>query len=359
MTWRGRVRRGLRMGPWLLGVGLMVVTGPGGAEESTMVDGTDRAWGVVDLHVDIPYQLGTMARPIAVGSGQFVAERAKRAGYRAVVLALFVPKRPGTQGPEIGDLERLYQRLMKELERDPVFLMPCAEPRAGRLATFLAIEGSGPLAADLDQISVWVERGVRLFGLVHADDNLLSASATGLGRKSDGLTERGREFVARVTQEGGIVDVSHASDRAALEAVEIARSLGGTVVASHSNARSVTPHPRNLPDPVIAAIGASGGVIGVNFHSPFLRKKGRATLADAVRHVRYLVDRVGVDHVAIGSDFEGGIVPALGLESAARIERLPVALRAAGFAEAEIEAILGGNAWRLLSSRKRMVKGQP
>jgi len=352
-------RFGSRLRPWLVGVGVMVTAGTGGAEEPSRVNGADLSLGVVDLHVDLPYQLGTMGRPVAGGSGQYVAEQAQRAGHRAVVLPLFVPRRAGGRGPESGDIERLYQLLVKELERDPTFLMPGVEPCVGRIATFLALEGSGPLADELEQIPLWVERGVRLFGLVHADDNALSASATGLGKKGGGLTERGREFVARVTEAGGIVDVSHASDRAALEASEIARASGGAVVASHSNARFVTPHPRNLPDSVVSAIAASGGVVGVNFHSPFLRQKGRATVADVVRHVRHLVELVGVEHVAIGSDYEGGIMPALGLERADRVGRLRVALAAAGFTLGEIEAILGGNAWRLLSSRKTVVKGQP
>jgi membrane dipeptidase len=110
----------------------------------------------------------------------------------------------------------------------------------------------------------------------------------------------------------------------------------------------VTPHARNLTDTQIRAIAATGGIIGVNFHSRFLVSQGRAHVGDVVRHILHLVRIAGVTHVGIGSDFEGDITPPLELESAAHFPRLAAALAAAGLPPDDIEKIFGGNALRLL-----------
>jgi membrane dipeptidase len=133
--------------------------------------------------------------------------------------------------------------------------------------------------------------------------------------------------------------------------VALALEDGVPVVATHSNARALAPNRRNLTDDQLRAIAKTGGIVGVNFHSPFLVPSGRAQIKDVVRHIRHIVDVAGKDHVAIGSDFEGDITPPVGLESAEQFPNLVRALQKAGMAS-EVQLILSMNALRILCPAK-------
>lgn len=302
---------------------------------------------VVDLHADLSYQHVYRDKVFGVGTGQYRASELVAAGVRGVVLPLFVPHRVSPSGPRAEDLEHSYARVFEALARTEPYSLPGCHPEPGRVMTFLAFEGSAPLADDPEAPLRWVARGVRFFGLVHTHTNRLASSSTE-PNPSYGLTEEGRRFVKRVHAAGGIVDVSHASDRAAREVLKLAREDSMPVVATHSNARALADHPRNLPDDLLRGIAESKGIVGVNFHSPFLARGRPAKLSDVVEHVRYLVRVMGVEHVAIGSDFEGDIKPPSGLDDARGFQRLAQALESAGFERAEVEAIFARNAERLL-----------
>lgn len=348
-----------RVRPAVVSVSLVSLGFAGGVRLAQAETSQQSAIAFVDLHVDLAYQYGYRDRSFERGTGQFPESALLATGVQRVVLPLFVPKSVSAVGPRVQDLESLYERLMGRLAVSQTYLLPGQGPEAGRVATWLAIEGSAPLADQPGAVPVWVARGVRLFGLVRADDNVLASSATGRLHKVSGLTNLGRQFVREVYEAGAIIDVSHASDRAIQEVIDHALAVQKPVVASHSNARAISPHLRNLPDALIDGIARTGGLIGINFHSPFLRREGRATIADVVRHIRYVADRVGAQHVAIGSDFEGGIVPALGLEHVDRVRSLGTALRAAGFSGSEIAGIFGGNAERVLTLPKAVVETGP
>jgi membrane dipeptidase len=120
------------------------------------------------------------------------------------------------------------------------------------------------------------------------------------------------------------------------------------VVATHSNARALCDHPRNLTDEQLRGIAATGGVVGLNFHSPFVVRGRPATLADVVRQARHLLSVAGAAHVAIGADFEGGIRPARGLPDATHFPELARALRSAGSSEAAVRQVFSENALRVL-----------
>lgn len=308
---------------------------------------------VIDLHVDLPYQVGYKGREFAAGSGEFRAAELSAGGLAGVVLPLFVPRQARPNGRTLAEFEASYARVFRGIVETPPYALPgCSVRRAGGEArpveTWLAFEGSEPLPADVNVLRSWVVRGVRLFGVVHAQHTELAQSS---GEKEDGsgLTERGEAFVRAVYAAGGIVDVSHASDSATAEILAIARSLQRPVVATHSNARALAPHARNLKDEHIAAIGASGGVVGVNFHRPFLDPgSGHVTLQTVVDMVRHLERVGGSGVVALGSDFEGGIRPVPGLAGAAHYQALARALEAAGFTRAQVMAFFAGNARRVL-----------
>ena len=305
---------------------------------------------VVDLHVDLSYRVSFRHGSLARGSGQVVASRLLRAGVTGLVLPLFVPKDVAPGGPRVSDLETSRATLLDLLPRTPPYATPGCASEEGRVRTWLALEGSAPLAGDPEAPARWVSRGVRLFGLVHTSDNPLAGSS-GSGVDAPGLSALGRDFVHAVHRAGAVVDVSHASDAATADAIRLAREDGVPLVATHSNARAVTDHPRNLGDDAIRGIADTGGVVGIAFHSRFLAARRAARLADVVRHVLHAVRVAGADHVAIGSDFEGDITPPPGLTDVRGFPRLARALAAAGLSHADVARVFSENALRILCPR--------
>lgn len=306
---------------------------------------------VVDLHVDVSYQFNFKGRDFAASNGQFSVEALRRGGVSAVVLPLYVPRGASATGPRVADLERSYLRVSQALQHTPPFAPAGCIDRTGvpgTVRTFFAFEGAGPLADDPDSLQLWAKRGLRIVGLVHTYANELASSSGDPEPKAFGLTEKGRLLVRRAFGLGLVVDVSHASDRAVSDILALANELHGVVVATHSNARALADHPRNLSDAQLRAIAATGGVIGVNFHGPFLARGRRARLRDVVRHILYLREVAGIDHLAIGSDFEGDIRPPDELRDAGRFPELASALARAGLEAAEVRKIFAQNALRVL-----------
>jgi len=303
---------------------------------------------VVDLHVDLSYQYNFKSRAFAAKGGQFSIDAVRQGGVSAVVLPLFVPRDVSPTGPRTSDLERSYNRVSEALEHTLPFAPAGCAADAARVRTFFAFEGANPLADDPDSLKVWAKRGLRIVGLVHTRQNELASSSGDPVPAAFGLTEKGRALVRRAFALGLIVDVSHASDRAVDDIVALADEAHGVVVATHSNARALADHPRNLDDTRLRAIAATGGVIGVNFHGPFLARGRRARLHDVVHQFQHLRDIVGVEHVAIGSDFEGDIQPPDELRDASRYPVLARALTRAGFSAAEVRKIFADNALRVL-----------
>lgn len=313
---------------------------------------------VVDLHVDLSYQYNFKDREFARVGGQFSSEAMRRGGVAAVVLPLFVPRDASPTGPRVSDLERSYARVSAALQHTPPFTSAGCAEQPGRVRTFFAFEGAGQLADDPDSLRLWAERGLRIVGLVHTYANELASSSGDAEPKPFGLTEKGRAFVRRAFELGLVVDVSHASDRAVSDIFGLAKEAHGVVVATHSNARALADHPRNLGDAQLRAIAATGGVIGVNFHGPFLARGRRARLRDVVRQFLHLREVVGVEHLAVGSDFEGDIRPPDELRDAAQFPVLASALARAGFSNLDVRKIFAENALRVLCGDQRDQRDQ-
>jgi membrane dipeptidase len=313
-------------------------------------------FGVIDLHVDLSYQAMFKGRDLARGVGQYDASWLKDAGIDGIVFPLFVPRDASKQGPLMEHLDASYEALESKLPGLSLFAPAPCQGTAGQVDAFYAFEGSAPLGRDLDSIFRWAKRGVRFYGLVHSEDNLLAGSA-GYGpatkEKQTGLTEAGRELVRRIHATRGMVDVSHASDAAFADILVQATADAVPLVATHSNARAIAPHARNLSDAQLRAIAATGGIVGINFHSPFLLGgPGQAELSDVVRHIRHVADVAGIDTVAIGSDFEGGIRPPAQLRDVRNFPVLAQALLDSGFSALEVQKIFSLNARRLLCPRQ-------
>jgi membrane dipeptidase len=307
-----------------------------------------RSFGVVDLHVDLSYQANYQGHSFAEGTGQFRSSELARAGVVGVVLPLFVPKDVSPSGPRLEDLERSYQRVYGELAANGAYQLPGCIPANGRVRTFLAFEGAGPIAGNPAALAAWAFRGLRVLGLVHTRANALASSSGDPKPEAFGLTPAGRDVVRAAASLGMSIDVSHASDRATRDVLKLALQIGVPVVATHSNARALTNHPRNLGDAELRGIARTGGVVGVNFHAGFLKPGGNAELGDVVRQVLHLVKVMGPDHVAIGSDFEGDIRPASGLGDVTGYQRLAEALLSAGISDEQVAGIMGRNALRVL-----------
>ncbi len=182
-----------------------------------------------------------------------------------------------------------------------------------------------------------------MVGLVHSLRNLL-ADGVADNRTKGGLSQFGVEVVEELNRLGMIVDVSHLSDAGFWDVMEISKD---PVVASHSNARAVCAHPRNMTDDMIRALAERGGVMGMNFAPDFVHKK-KPSVETLVDHIDHIVDLVGPEHVGLGSDFDGIPDTPKGLEDASKMPAITEELVKREYSEDYIRLILGGNHLRLL-----------
>lgn len=208
-----------------------------------------------------------------------------------------------------------------------------------RLLALLATEGLHPLQGDLEKLDLLYAAGFRIAGLTHFFDNEIGGSAHGV--EKGGLTPFGRRVVARLEDKRMLVDLAHASPRVIDDVLAMAKR---PVLVSHTGVQGTCPGPRNLSDAHIRGIAATGGVVGIAYFGGALCARTPQAIAKAVRHVARLV---GVQHVALGSDFDGAtrtVVDSTGLPLVTQ------ALLEEGFSDAEITAIVGGNVLRLLQT---------
>lgn len=215
--------------------------------------------------------------------------------------------------------------------------------REGRKALMLGIENGYAIGDDLSRIEHFRRRGVVYMTLCHNGDNDLCDSARG-NAEHGGLSAFGRAAISEMNRVGMMVDLSHAAESSFYQAIEASRT---PIVCSHSSARALCDHPRNLTDNQLRALAASGGVVQTCLYDGFLRKEGGATVDDAVRHIVHMVNIAGIDHVGIGTDFDGdgGII---GCSDASEVINLTRRLIAEGFSETDIEKLWGGNFLRVM-----------
>jgi membrane dipeptidase len=306
---------------------------------------------VVDLHVDVPWQVHVKHRAPTLEEGHASLKALTAGHYIGLTLPIYLPDNTHKDGAHIEDADAIFATIQGIIAKNPTFLpldAKAAEP--GKITTFLSIEGAGAFAADVKQIDRFIERGLRLVSPCHAKNTGLASSAT--GAKADfGLTDVGKEFAERVYAKGALMDVSHVSDAAFADIAAIARKHGAPVVATHSNARALAKVPRNLTDEQLRVIAETGGVTGINFHAQFVNGTNEATLADVVKQVLYMVKVAGIDHVAVGSDFDGGIKTPEGLDDASAFPALAAALRKKGLSYDDVLKIFSLNALRVLGWR--------
>jgi membrane dipeptidase len=224
----------------------------------------------------------------------------------------------------------------------------------GVLAAVLHHEGAEAIDPDLEALELWYAAGLRSIGPVWSRTNAFAHGVPFAFPASPdtgpGLTAAGRRLVRRCAQLGVAVDLSHLNEAGFWD---VARLDEAPLIASHSGVHALCASTRNLTDAQLDAIGSSGGLVGIVFAVPFLRAdgadEGDTPLRRIVEHVRYAADRIGVEHVALGSDFDGATIPDE-LGDVAGLPRLVDALRADGFSEDEVRAIAWDN-WRRVLAR--------
>lgn len=247
---------------------------------------------------------------------------------------------------------RMISRLEGEIAKNPNEIALAGNyaeimknDKNGKMSAFLTVEEGGILNGDISRLDALYQRGIRLITLTWNYENPL-----GFPNSNDpeimgkGLKPFGIEVVQRMNELGMIVDVSHLSDGGFWDVIKYSRS---PIVASHSCVRELCGQSRNMTKEMLKALGENGGVCGLNFHGGFLNEDGKATVEDMAEHLHYIADYAGMEAVALGSDFDGGIF-GNELEHMGMIPKLYEALRGKHFSEEQIEKIFYKNALRVI-----------
>ena len=305
----------------------------------------------IDLHCDTMSKLAERGRTSLLRENDLNVDIAKlQAGnFAAQFFALFVdmaktsnPLEYCLQMVDRFHLELADNRQSTRLATKQAELV--ANQAEGKISAFLTIEAGGVLKGELAKLRNFHRLGVRLLTLTWNYPNEIGSPNALPECRDKGLTEFGREVVAEMNRLGMLVDVSHLSDQGFFD---VAETSVRPFVASHSNARKITGHARNLTDEMIRVLAEKGGVTGLTFARSFLADPPRSHVEDIVRHAKHIRQVGGIDVIAIGSDFDG-TKPPLEVADSSQIGKLTEGLSAAGFSSGEIEKICYGNAARLI-----------
>lgn len=308
---------------------------------------------IVDGHCDSLINFVNNDKTLEAPSegGQWDIQSARQTGVALQFLAAFIE----TQYKPDRSLQRGLQ-LIEGAHRfianhpDQVFLVQAKLdlkqiPDLTRLGILLSVEGGEILGEDLFMLDVIFKLGVRALGLTWNQRNALAA---GVGEPDNHLklSNFGQEVVQRMNKLGMLVDVSHLNEAGFWHVLEVSKD---PIAATHSCAKALCAHPRNLTDQQLRALGRHKGVVGVNFYPQFLKETGTVTRADVVRHICHIAEVAGVETVGLGSDFDGIEETPEGLEQVADYHYLLEDLMKIGFSTQEVEQIMGRNFIRLLS----------
>lgn len=361
---------------------------------------------ITDGHIDLPWRLhknGYEDISVRTPGGDFDYVRAKQGGLDAPFMSIYVPatyqvtggakemalelinsvKRITTDHPDkfemaysISDVERIFNE--------------------GKIALPMGMENGAPIEGDLDNIEFFFNEGIRYITLTHSEDNNICDSSYNLGERTHkGLSDFGKEVVLEMNRVGIMVDISHVSDDAFYQIMDVTQV---PAIASHSSARHFTPgFERNMSDDMIKRLAKNGGVIQINFGSSFVtqesqdkRKKNSEAVSafakennlesddsrvkefakkvaidnpvfcdvtDVADHFDHVVKLVGIDHVAFGSDYDGvGDTLPYGLKDASTFPNLIYHLLKRGYSEEDIEKICYKNIWRVWKATEEFAK---
>jgi len=293
------------------------------------------------------------------------ANKAKAGGLAGGFFAIFTPQQnasgeailgtdPITMATAQHATDAMIATFQSLCRAHPQIIRQChnkedieAAMAAGIMAALLHIEGAEAIAPDLSNLDHYYQQGLRSIGPVWSRSNAFGHGVPfdfpGSPDQGTGLTQAGKNLIRACDEMGIMIDLSHLNEAGFWN---IASLTSRPLIATHSNAHALSPSPRNLTDQQLAAIAESGGLVGLNFASGFLREDGEKTADTAlevmIRHLDHLLDHLGEDGVALGSDFDGAVIPkAIG--TAAGLPNLITAMTDAGYGKALIAKICHQN----------------
>jgi membrane dipeptidase len=347
---------------------------------------------LIDTHLDTPWEVHKKWYDISVRAekGQFDYVRARQGGLNAAFLVAYIPPEYEEKGGARGLADQMIEEVRGYVQKWPDKFILAASPQevrsqfGDRITLVPAIENGSVLEDDLKNLKYFYDRGVRYMTLCHSKNNHLCDSSFDQGPKWHGLSPFGRQVVAEMNRLGMMIDVSHVSDDAFYEVIELSKA---PVVATHSACRHFTPGwQRNMSDEMICDLASKGGVIQINFGSIFLHattnreyvKLGeeirqyveahnlqgeektnytrqrfeqaqftRAHVSEVADHIDHVVKLVGIDHVGLGSDFDGVDQVPEGLEDVSGYPNLLYELLRRGYSEENLKKICAENYLRV------------
>ncbi|MEE4245263.1 MAG: dipeptidase [Kangiellaceae bacterium] len=351
---------------------------------------------ITDTHVDVPYRLERQTDDVsqATAQGDFDFPRAKSGGLDAPFMSIYVPAKLEAEGGSKQLADKLIDGVEAIVAKSPdKFALALSwndiekNFSEGKISLPMGMENGSPIEHDLNNLTHFYSRGIRYITLAHSLSNHISDSSYDDNRPAGGLTDFGKDVVKEMNRLGIMVDVSHISDDAFTDVMKISQV---PVIASHSSARHFTPgFERNMSDEMIKQLAKNGGVIFINYGSSFISKdyqdwsneyraarsnfikqkklngdsrtveefdqyylseypKKYATLDQVLDHFDHVKELVGVDHLGIGSDYDGvGDSLPTGLKDVSSYPNLIEGLLNRGYTEQDIEKILSGNLKRV------------
>lgn len=349
---------------------------------------------IIDTHIDVPYRLNNKWQDVtkATDGGDFDYPRAKSGGLNVPFMSIYIPAALERTGGSYQLAHQLIDSMEALVTRAPdKFAMAynvddaIAQQESGVISLALGMENGSPIEGDLANLKEFYDRGIRYITLAHSESNHISDSSYDIRKQWDGLSDFGKELVVEMNKVGVMVDVSHISDDAFWQVMEISKA---PVVASHSSLRRYTPgFERNMSDDMIKALAKNEGIIMINFGSSFVTEQANrygdmmkkriaavneqfgedsdeakakikeiqadnpypfADLDTVLDHIDHVVELVGIDYVGIGSDYDGvGDSLPEGLKDVSTYPNLVQGLLDRDYSEAEIEQILGQNMVRV------------
>ncbi|GGY42240.1 dipeptidase [Parvularcula lutaonensis] len=360
---------------------------------------------ILDGHVDVPYRVARSGEDVgeATEKGDFDFPRAMQGGLNAPFMSIYVAADFQETGGAKAQADRLiglieglvYQHPDKfEIAKSPKDVRRIT--KAGKIALPLGMENGAPIEGDIENLEHFYDRGIRYITLTHSKVNHISDSSYDDERRWRGLSPFGKMLVERMNAIGVMVDVSHISDEAFDDVMEITKA---PVIASHSSLRHFTPgFERNMSDDMVRKLGENGGVIMINYGSSFLSNEPRdwskarsdaynewlgangrqhsdeafaefdaifreenpypyADLSDVLDHIDRVVELAGIDHVGLGSDYDGvGDSLPTNLKDASTMPNLVQGLMDRGYSDEDIKKILSGNALRVWEEVERVAR---
>ncbi len=276
----------------------------------------------------------------------------------AVTMVCYMPQvHPDIESPK-QYADYIFDEISNFVNKKPDYLAFARTPeeilqnkQAGKKSIVLGIENGLAIEDDIKNIEHFAKRGITYITLCHNGDNDICDSARG-NNTHGGVSPFGEQVIREMNRLGIMVDLSHAGEKSFYDAMEISQT---PIVCSHSNCRALCDHPRNLTDDQLRALAKSGGLAHTTFYPGFLQKSSEADILDAVKHLEHAISIMGIDHVGIGTDFDGdGGVP--GMNDASEVINFTMHLLRRNYSDADIRKIWGGNWLRLMGEIQKIKK---